>query len=80
MQKLLLISLLFFSQTAFSQRGFLYVKKKGFKKVMAFAEGEVIKFRTKNDQLINGSVVLVKKDSIHINNTWVGISNIEQSS
>jgi hypothetical protein len=61
MQKLLLVFLLFFSQLIFAQKGFLYIKKKGFKKVKTFGEGSAIKFETKNQQVVYGVMALVKK-------------------
>lgn len=78
MQKLLLIAFLFFSQLVFAQRGFVYVKKKGFKKVKSFAEGSAIKFETKKHQTVYGSLAIVKKDSIYVNNSWFAVSDIRK--
>jgi hypothetical protein len=64
MQRLLLVLFLLFSQIVFAQRGFLYVKKKGFKKVRGFDEGSEIKFKTKDGEVIYGGIQLVKRDSI----------------
>jgi hypothetical protein len=61
MQKLLLVTLLFITQFAFAQKGFLYVKKKGFKKVRTFEEGSAIRFETKDGSVIYGGLALVKK-------------------
>jgi hypothetical protein len=77
MQKLLLILLLFFSQSVFAQRGFLYVKKKGYKKVRTFEEGGTLKFETKDDLIIYGELAQVKKDSIYVNNNWFATANIK---
>jgi len=78
MQKLLLVFCLFVSQIVLAQRGFLYVKKKGFKKVRTFEEGSAIKFETKNDQIIYGGLLLVKRDSVYINNHWFGTAEIKK--
>jgi len=77
MQKLLLVALLVCSNSLFAQKGFLYVKKKGYKKVRTFEEGNPVKFRTKDDQIVFGTMALVKKDSILVNNKWFGANNIK---
>ena len=77
MQKLLLITLLIFSQSLLAQRGFLYVKKKGFKKVRTFEEGSTVKFKTRDEQVIYGGLALVKKDSIYVNGNWFATSDIK---
>lgn len=77
MQKLLLILLLLFSQSLFAQRGFLYVKKKGFKKVRSFEEGSILKFKTKDGRVIYGRLALVKKDSIYVNENWFAADDIK---
>jgi hypothetical protein len=78
MQKLLLILLLFFSQTVWSQRGVLYVKKKGFKTVKRFDEGAVITFQTKNGRTVTGAMALVNKDSIYVNGSWFATGTIKR--
>lgn len=78
MQKLLLVFALLFSQTLFAQRGFLYVKKHGFKKVKSFAEGQIIQFQTNDYQMISGTLALVKNDSVDVNGTWFAITNIQK--
>lgn len=78
MQKLLLISFLLFSQALFAQRGFLFVKKKGYKKVKTFAEGSTIKFKTKDAFIVHGVIALVKKDSLFINGNWYKASAISK--
>ncbi len=74
MQKLLLILFLLFSQLLLAQRGFLYVKKKGYKKVKTFEEGSILKFETKDGSIIYGALELVKKDSILVNGYWFATS------
>lgn len=78
MQKLLLIFFLLFSQIVFAQRGFLYVKKKGFKKVRTFEEGRAIKFKTKDGEVIYGGIQFVKKDSIYVNSHWFNVKRINK--
>ena len=78
MQKLLLILLLFCSQQVFAQRGYLYVKKKGYKKVRSFAEGSAIHFQTKDGRKVAGYLALVKKDSLLINNKWYRANEISK--
>jgi hypothetical protein len=78
MQKLMLIFFLFFYQFAFAQRGFLYVKKKGFKKVRSFEEGSMIKIQTKDNQVIYGGLAWVKRDSIYVNGYWFEVSDIKK--
>lgn len=78
MQKLLLLVLLLISFTTFSQRGFLYVKKKGFKKVKTFAEGDAIKFHTKDGQVIYGGLALVNRDSVYVNGHWFPVADVSK--
>lgn len=77
MQKLLLVFFLLFSQIVFAQRGFLYIKKKGFKKVKTFEEGDPIKFETRDNQVVYGGLAMVKKDSIYVNRYWFPVSEIK---
>jgi len=77
MQKLLLILFLLFSQLLMAQRGFLYVKKKGYKKVKTFEEGSIIKFETSDGSVIYGGLELVNKDSILVSGYWVATSVIK---
>lgn len=78
MQKLLLLLLLFGSQVSFAQRGFLYIKKKGYKTVRKFEEGSILKFETKDGQIVYGGLLLLKKDSVYVNNNWFGTANIKK--
>ena len=78
MQKLLLVFLLFFSPTLFAQRGVLYVKKHGFKKVKSFEEGSAIKLKIQNQDIIDGVLSWVKKDSIAVNNHWLAVADIKE--
>ena len=78
MQKLLLIFFLFFSSAVFAQRGFLHVKKKGFKKVKSFSEGAAIKFETKHNEVIYGTIGLVNRDSVYVNGNWFDVDDINR--
>lgn len=78
MQKLLLIIFLFLAQFAFAQKGFLYVKKKGFKKVRTFEEGNAIRFETKDGSIVYGGLALVNKDSIYVNGNWFASKDIRK--
>lgn len=77
MQRLLIVMLLF-SQLAIAQRGLLYVKKKGYHKVMTFAEGSPIKFETADGKQTYGMITLVRKDSIRVNNLWYHAGDIKR--
>src|SRR5689334_21080751 len=78
MQKPLLFIFLFFTQLVFAQRGVLYVKKHGFKKVKSFGEGSAIKLETKNQDIVYGSLIWVKKDSIDVNGHWLAVTDIKE--
>jgi hypothetical protein len=66
MQRWLFLALVLISQTAFAQKGFLYVKKKSHR-VKSYAEGEHISFRLKDETIVAGYITLVKKDSVYVN-------------
>ena len=74
MQKWLLIIFLFLSDDLFAQRGMLFVKKRGLKKVRTFVEGDHIRFYKSNGDYIQGIIALVKNDSLYIGD------NVHQSS
>jgi hypothetical protein len=67
MQKWLLIFFLLCFQSAFAQRGILYIKKHGYKKVRSYAEGESISLRVKDGTHIEGYIDLIRNDSVFIN-------------
>lgn len=77
MQKLLLLFFLFFSQLIFAQRGLLYIKKRGFKKVRTFEEGSGIRIQTKTNQIDYGVLTLVKKDSVFVNGNSFAVKDIK---
>ncbi len=67
MQKWLLIFFLICFQSAFAQRGILYIKKHGYKKVRSYAEGDPISLRIKDGTHVEGYIALIRNDSIFIN-------------
>jgi len=67
MQKWLLLLFLFAAYSSSAQRGMLFVKKKGFKKVASFAEGSPIIFQTKDGGISEGYISLIRNDSIYVN-------------
>ena len=54
-------------QTSFAQKGMLFVKKHGYKRVAIFVEGDLIKFRLHNKSIVEGYIALIKNDSIYVN-------------
>ena len=78
MSKLLLIIWLLATQDALSQRGFLIVKKRGYKKVMTIPEGSFFRFRDREGQLVQGFLALVKGDSLRVNNIWYRTGDIRR--
>ena len=63
---LLLTSIVFSTHFCFAQKSFLFVKKNG-RKVRTWTEGDIIRLRLVNDDIIEGRILLLKNDSIHIN-------------
>lgn len=67
MNRLLLLPLLLaLSLNAFSQRGFLFVKK-GIKKKKTYVEGGVIQLQLQNGAEIRGVITLLRNDTIFLN-------------
>jgi hypothetical protein len=69
MQKWLLVFLLLLGQTVMAQRGMIFVKKHGYKKVHSFAEGDPISFQIKDGYIVSGYISLVRNDSIYVSGT-----------
>lgn len=59
-----------------AQRGTLFVKKHGFKRVASFNEGAQIKFILKDGTAVAGYIALIKNDSIYVNNFGYHSGNI----
>ena len=78
MQWLLLFFCLLFSGVSNAQRGLLFVKKRGYKKVASYAEGQPIRFRTKDHQFIYGPIALIRNDSLRVNGAWFRSGDITQ--
>ena len=66
MQKLLLFILLFCSQASIAQRGMVFIKRHGFKKVRGFNEGDPIKFKVTDGFTVSGYIWRVSNDSINV--------------
>jgi len=77
MQFRLLLFLLFITCSANAQRGMLFIKRNGIKKVATFNEGAPIHFVTEGRH-VQGIVGMVRKDSILIYDTWFATGNISR--
>jgi hypothetical protein len=62
----LFLTLLFFSLSCFSQKAYLFIKKKG-KKLETFIEGSQIRFQTRQGEIIEGKIMLLRNDTIYLN-------------
>lgn len=62
-----LVICIFLMHTCVAQKGMLFVKKYGYKRVAVFVEGDYIKFRLKEKTVVEGFIAMIKKDSIYIN-------------
>jgi hypothetical protein len=67
MRMALLVACILFMQTSFGQKGMLFVKKHGYKRVAVFVEGDQIKFRLRSQTIIEGYIDMIKNDSIYVN-------------
>jgi hypothetical protein len=67
MQKQLLVAFLLLSFSGMAQRGLVFVKKKGIKRVALFAEGAPVSFLIQDYGKIDGVITLVSHDTIFIN-------------
>ncbi|MCW3118309.1 MAG: hypothetical protein JWM28_2391 [Chitinophagaceae bacterium] len=63
---LLLVLVLSSTHFCFAQKSFLFVKKNGHK-VRTWTEGDNIRLRLVNDDLIEGRILLLRNDTIYIN-------------
>ncbi len=50
----------------FAQRGVIFIKKKGYKKVASFAEGQQIHFRNHQGEHVKGMIWIVRNDSLMV--------------
>ncbi|MGZ8544099.1 MAG: hypothetical protein ACXWV0_02335 [Flavisolibacter sp.] len=78
MQKCWLLILLLLSYRADAQRGMLFIKKKGYKKVAEFAEGQQISFQKVNGEFVKGMIWIVRKDSILVDGNLHAVSSISR--
>jgi len=63
---LLLLVILFASEYCDAQQSFLFLKKNGHKK-RTWTEGDIIRLQLVNDDLLEGRILLLRNDSIYIN-------------
>jgi len=77
MQFRLLLFLLLLAFNVNAQRGMLFVKRNGIKKVATFNEGMPIHFISEGRH-VQGVIGMVRKDSILIYDTWFGVENISR--
>jgi hypothetical protein len=78
MQKGLLIFFLLCFQWSLAQRGILFIKKHGYKKVRSYAEGESISFRIRDGTLVEGYISLIRNDSIFVDGAGYHQNEIAQ--
>ncbi|MGC4035628.1 MAG: hypothetical protein QM764_06670 [Chitinophagaceae bacterium] len=74
---LLLIFSLFASKDGDAQQSFLFLKKNGHKK-RTWYEGDVIRLRLVNGDLLEGPIKLLKNDSIYINDLVFRTEDVQQ--
>ncbi|MBS1576884.1 MAG: hypothetical protein JST09_16430 [Bacteroidetes bacterium] len=74
---LLLLFCLFCTGYADAQQSFLFLKKKGHKKRI-WTEGDVIRLRLVNDDLLEGRILLLRNDSIYINDLAFRTEDVKQ--
>jgi hypothetical protein len=74
---LLLLSVLFTSECCEAQQSFLFLKKNGRKK-RTWTEGDIIRLRLVNDDLLEGRILLLRNDSIYINDLAFRTEDVKQ--
>ncbi|MEJ0106503.1 MAG: hypothetical protein WDO19_29910 [Bacteroidota bacterium] len=74
---LLLLFTLFLTQVCLSQQSFLFLKKNGHKK-RTWTEGDIIRLRLVNDDVLEGRILLLRNDSIFINDLAFRTGDVKQ--
>jgi hypothetical protein len=74
---LLLFFLVFLTQACLSQQSFLFLKKNGHKK-RTWVEGDIIRLRLVNDDVLEGRILLLRNDSIFINDLAFRTEDVKQ--
>jgi hypothetical protein len=74
---LLLIFILLLTQDCLSQQSFLFLKKNGHKK-RTWVEGDIIRLRLVNDDVLEGRILLLRNDSIFINGLVFRTGDVRQ--
>jgi hypothetical protein len=78
MRIILLLILMAVSFSAMSQRGMVFIKKRGVQKVHTISEGEAVRFAKKDGSIVQGYLALVKSDSLLINGYWHRCADISR--
>jgi hypothetical protein len=78
MRIFLLLACLLFLENSHAQKGMLFVKKHGYKRVAVFVEGDFIKFRLKDNSTVEGHIALIKNDSIYVNGVGFDKDELER--
>jgi hypothetical protein len=74
---LLLIFIFLLTQDCLSQQSFLFLKKHGHKK-RTWVEGDIIRLRLVNDDVLEGRILLLRNDSIFINDLAFRTGDVRQ--
>jgi len=74
---LLLLVAILSTDICSAQKSFLFVKKKGHK-VRTWMEGDIIRLRLVNDDLVEGRILLLRNDSIYINDLAIKSTFVKQ--
>jgi len=74
---LLLLIAILSTDICSAQKSFLFVKKKGHK-VRTWMEGDIIRMRLVNDDLVEGRILLLRNDSIYINDLAIKSTFVKQ--
>jgi hypothetical protein len=73
-----LLLLMLISCGTFAQRGVIFIKKKGYKKVASYAEGQQIHFRNHKDEHVKGMIWIVRNDSIMVDGQMHAVGSISR--
>ncbi len=73
-----LLILLALSSNAGAQRGMLFIKKKGYKNVASFSEGQQISFQNDKGEYVKGMIWIVRNDSILVDGQMHAVSSISR--
>jgi hypothetical protein len=74
----LLLCLFFFLNDVHAQRGMIFIKKNGLKKVATYHEGSFIQFQNGDKTTVAGYIALVKGDSLYVNGRYYPVAQIRK--